>query len=53
MTKEAAIKLRELRKKIKEDLDSTFEHLRGAYLELDGILEGLENVNNTLEKKDE
>lgn len=53
MTKEAAIKLRELREKIRVDLDTTFEHLQGAYLELDGVLEGLENVNNTLVKKDE
>jgi len=53
MTKEAAKKIRELREMIRDQLNDLFEHLQGVYLEMDGLLEGLENVNNTLEEKDE
>ena len=53
MTKEAAIQIRELREKIRVDLDTTFELLQKIYLQLDGVLEGMENVNNTLGKRND
>ena len=53
MTVEAAYKIRELREKIRADLNSTFNNLQEVYLELDGVLEGLENVNINLGNKDE